>query len=63
MEISKYDLDKDESYQLLKILKKYVNLFNFRKKQEYYHKLKHPDGNENSHSCCANKLDRKSKFF
>ncbi len=72
MEISKIELNNQEYNKLLKILKKYMNIFktlylldpsianDFRKKQEYYHKLSHPDGKENSHSCCANKLDRKS---
>ena len=72
MEISKIELNIEQHNKLMKMIKKYVNLFktlylidpsiasDFRKKQEFYHKLTHPDGKENSHSCCANKLDRKS---
>jgi hypothetical protein len=75
METSKNELNNEEWEKLIITIKNYTNLFkalylldpaaaaDFRKKQEYYHNLKHTDHAEHSTNCCASNLDKKCKSY
>ncbi len=73
MEENKILMNKVQSDELIKLIKKYVNLFKglhtvdpalaaeFKKKQDFYFNQKHTNGNS---SCCGeSKINHKSNIF